>query len=287
MNEQPELTEAQRKELEEKLKNMSPEEILELQKQQCIFCQIISGNVPSKKIYEDDKCVAILDINPAAKGHILLLPKEHYAIMPQIPDEELSYFFLATKSLSQIMLKNLQVPGTNIFIANGLVAGQKAQHFMIHIIPRREGDGLFNVEEKLIDKETVQKVKVAVENKLNELLGVSKSVVSLEEEKEEQEEDTQEVDEEPESEEQEEAPNEEETPEEDGESIDEEEPEGGNDTEEKEEAPEEPPKKVKKKSKPKKKSTKKSPKKKKKEPEPEEEEDDDGTTLDDIASLFI
>jgi histidine triad (HIT) family protein len=194
MNEMPELTEEQRKELEEKLKNMSPEEILNLQKQQCIFCQIIGGKVPSKKIYEDDKCVAILDINPATKGHILLLPKEHYAIMPQIPDEELSYLFLATKSISQIMLKTLHAPGTNIFIANGLAAGQRAQHFMIHIIPRREGDGLFKVEEKIIDKKAIQNVKTAVENKLNELLGVSKKVVTVEE-KEEQEQEKEEVEE--------------------------------------------------------------------------------------------
>ena len=81
----PEPTEEQRKQWEEKIKNMSPEELQELQRQQCIFCQIISSKIPSKKIYEDSTCLAVLDINPAAKGHLLLLPKEHYAIMPQVP----------------------------------------------------------------------------------------------------------------------------------------------------------------------------------------------------------
>ena len=73
------MSEEQRKELEEKIKNMSPEELREFQKQQCIFCQIIAGKVPAKKVYEDEHCVAVLDINPAAKGHLLLIPK---IIMP-------------------------------------------------------------------------------------------------------------------------------------------------------------------------------------------------------------
>ena len=174
------LTPEQQKELQEKLKNMSPEELLEFQKQQCIFCQIISGKIPSKRIYEDDKVIAILDINPAAKGHILLLPKEHYAIMPQIPEEEVEKMFVIAKKLSQVLLKALKVSGTNIFVANGLAAGQKAQHFMIHVIPRKEGDEILQVEEKLTDEEMRGKVKSLVENKFNELMGVKKEVVEVE-----------------------------------------------------------------------------------------------------------
>jgi histidine triad (HIT) family protein len=174
------LTDEQRKELEEKLKNMSPEEIAELQKQQCIFCQILTGKVPSKKIYEDDICTAVLDINPAVKGHLLLLPKEHYAIMPQVPEKEISHMFVVARVLSHAFLKVLGATGSNIFIANGVPAGQRAQHFMIHLIPRREDDNVLNFEEKL-HTEAQKKVKVAIENKLNEVLGVSKEVVHLEE----------------------------------------------------------------------------------------------------------
>jgi len=188
------LTPEQQKEMEEKLKNMSPEELMEFQKQQCIFCQIISGKIPSKKIYEDDKVLAILDINPAAKGHILLLPKEHYAIMPQIPEKEIGNMFVIAKRMSKLILKVLKVSGTNIFVANGLAAGQKVQHFMIHIIPRKEGDGILEAEGKLIDEEMRGKVKSLIEEKFNELLGVKKKVLQVEaessdEEKEEPEED--------------------------------------------------------------------------------------------------
>ncbi|MBT4805369.1 HIT domain-containing protein [Candidatus Woesearchaeota archaeon] len=174
------LTPEQQKEMEEKLKNMSPEELMEFQKQQCIFCQIISGKIPAKKIYEDDKVLAILDINPAAKGHILLLPKEHYAIMPQIPEKEVGEMFIVAKKMSKLLLKAIKVSGTNIFIANGLVAGQKAQHFMIHIIPRKEDDGILEVEEKLTDQEMRTKVKSLIENKFNELMGVKKEVLQVE-----------------------------------------------------------------------------------------------------------
>ena len=170
----PEPTEEQRKQWEEKIKNMSPEELLELQKQQCIFCQIVSGKIPSKKVYEDTLCLAILDINPAAKGHILLLPKEHYAIMPQVPEKVLRHLSIVTKNLSQVQLKVLRSDGTTVFIANGAAAGQRAQHFMLHIFPRKGGDVIFQSEERLIGQEIAMKVKAAMEKKLLALLGVKK-----------------------------------------------------------------------------------------------------------------
>jgi len=171
------MNDEQRKELEEKLKNMSPEELKEFQTQQCIFCQIVSGKIPSKKVYEDEQCIAILDINPAAKGHILLLPKEHYAIMPQMPDKELSHLYSVAKRLSQALLKGLKVSGTNLFVANGLPAGQRAQHFILHIIPRKEGDGLLEVKEKLVDNEMRTKVHDLIETKFNEIMKIKKKAV--------------------------------------------------------------------------------------------------------------
>ncbi|MBT4936025.1 HIT domain-containing protein [Candidatus Woesearchaeota archaeon] len=181
MQPQQQMTPEQQKELEEKIKNMSPEELQEFQKQQCIFCQILAGKVPSKKIYEDEKCIAVLDVNPAAKGHVIVIPKEHYAIMPQIPDTEISHLFLIAQKMSQVILKSLKSAGTSIFVANGLAAGQRAQHFMIHVIPRRDGDKILDVEDKIIDKELVHKVTSSVQNKLNEHLGIKKEVVDVKE----------------------------------------------------------------------------------------------------------
>ncbi|MBT3835882.1 HIT domain-containing protein [Candidatus Woesearchaeota archaeon] len=188
------LSPKERKELEEKLKNMSPEEIADLQKQQCIFCQIVQGKVPSKKVYEDDTCIAILDIQPATKGHLLLIPKEHYAIMPQVPDEVLQHLFKTSKRLSQALLRGLKVGGTSIFMANGQAAGQRALHFMIHLIPRKDGDKIIEDTETLIERSMQEKVRIAVQDKILSLMGVEKQT-TLEDIKEEVGEDSDDGDE--------------------------------------------------------------------------------------------
>ncbi|MCB9362631.1 HIT family protein [Candidatus Woesearchaeota archaeon] len=131
----PELSEEQRKAIEE-------------QKAQCIFCKIVKGEIPSKKVYEDDLCVAILDINPVRKGHILVMPKEHYPIMPLLPPQTFSHVFGKAKELCASLRKGLLMTGTTTFVANGYVAGQMASHFMYHIIPREQGDGISNFQVK-------------------------------------------------------------------------------------------------------------------------------------------
>ncbi|MFH1439331.1 MAG: HIT family protein [Candidatus Woesearchaeota archaeon] len=134
---------------------LSPEQqkALEAQKEQCPFCKIIKGEIPSKKVFEDDKVIAILDINPANKGHLLVMPKEHYPIMPLIPPETFEYLSIKVKQLSKAVKESMLVFGTNIFIANGAAAGQQSQHFMLHIIPREENDGIsmFDFEKIEID----------------------------------------------------------------------------------------------------------------------------------------
>ena len=147
------LSPEQRAELEEKIKNMSPEELAKLQSQECIFCSIVAGKVPSKKVYEDDVCIAFLDINPAVKGHILLLPRSHISIMPQLDEKTGGHLLQVARELSRSLLKNLYASGSTIFVANGLAAGQRAQHFLIHIIPRKEGDELFGYEKHIVDEE--------------------------------------------------------------------------------------------------------------------------------------
>ncbi len=146
-------------------------EVTEASEQQCIFCKIIKGEIPSKKIYEDNIVSVILDINPANLGHALVLPKEHYAIMPQVPGKELGHMFKISKHISNCMLKALDVKGTTIFVANGALAGQKAPHFMIHIIPRKEDDGLFVIPKKAVKEDDLEKIKDIIVKKLKEKLG--------------------------------------------------------------------------------------------------------------------
>ncbi len=161
------MTPEQIEELKEKIKHMSPEELREFQKKQCIFCHIVAGKVQSRKIYEDDKCLGLLDINPVNPGHVLLLPKEHYSIMPQLPEDILNHMSMVAKAISSAQLKALEANGTNILIANGPAAGQKAQHFMMHIIPRKEDDGIsFNVPQRKMEEKSLSQIQATITKKL-------------------------------------------------------------------------------------------------------------------------
>jgi histidine triad (HIT) family protein len=168
---------------EEDLKNLSPEELMELQRKNCIFCQIAAGKVPAKTVFEDDKCIAVLDINPANLGHMLLLPKEHYTITSQIPEELTAHLFIVAKKLSQSALKAFRVRGTSIFVANGVAAGQKAPHVLIHIIPRAFNDNIsLSIPKKPLTKEQ-EEVKDIMKRLLEKFVGREVEAEIVKEEK--------------------------------------------------------------------------------------------------------
>lgn len=114
----------------------SMEEVIAQQKEQCVFCRIIRGEIPGTKVYEDDIVIAIMDINPATEGHVLLMPKEHYPIAPIIPPATFQHMIKIAKYLGRAAQDALQTQKVSFFIANGGVAGQQSTHFMMHILPR-------------------------------------------------------------------------------------------------------------------------------------------------------
>jgi histidine triad (HIT) family protein len=101
----------------------------------CPFCKIVKGEIPTKTVYSDDKVMAVLDINPASKGHVLLFPKNHYAIMPVIPPDDFKHLSKVAVKLSETVRSAVLSDKNTIFIANGGAAGQQSAHFMIHIVP--------------------------------------------------------------------------------------------------------------------------------------------------------
>lgn len=107
----------------------------------CIFCKIAAGEIPSKTLYEDEQFRVILDLGPAAKGHALILPKEHYANIYEIPDEVAASAMKLAKKMAGVITKKLNCDGFNIVQNNGVVAGQTVFHFHMHLIPRYEDDG--------------------------------------------------------------------------------------------------------------------------------------------------
>ena len=108
----------------------------------CIFCKIAAGEIPSKTLYEDEKFRVILDLGPATRGHALVIPKEHYADLYEIPEETAGEAMKVAKKMAAVMTEKLKADGFNIVQNNGEVSGQSVFHFHIHLIPRHEGDGI-------------------------------------------------------------------------------------------------------------------------------------------------
>ena len=102
----------------------------------CIFCKIIKKEIPSKLIYEDDDFLAILDVSPATKGHVLILPKEHAATLLELSDDKLSKILVLAKKIISAMKKVHGFNDYNIIQNNGELAGQTVGHFHLHLIPR-------------------------------------------------------------------------------------------------------------------------------------------------------
>jgi len=124
----------------------TPEQLLEQQKKQCVFCKIVNEEIESKKVYEDDKFLAILDIRPAADGHVIVLPKDHVPILAVLPYEHMQQLFILAKKLSDVVREVRAVEKVTIFSASGAAAGQQAPHMLLHIIPREPGDGLDHLD---------------------------------------------------------------------------------------------------------------------------------------------
>ena len=104
-------------------------------------CKISGGEIPSKTIYEDEEFRVILDISPATKGHALIIPKEHYANIYEMPEETAAHVMILAKKLAAHMTEVLKCDGLNIMQNNGAAAGQTVFHFHMHLIPRYEQDG--------------------------------------------------------------------------------------------------------------------------------------------------
>jgi len=109
---------------------------------ECIFCKIVSGEIPSKKIYEDDHTLAFLDIRPVNPGHTLVIPKDHFENIYTLPDETLARLSLTTKKVALALKDALDADGINLNMNNEAGAGQVIFHAHIHVIPRKPNDGL-------------------------------------------------------------------------------------------------------------------------------------------------
>lgn len=106
----------------------------------CIFCKIVTGEIPCHKLYEDDDVLAFLDIGPLSAGHTLVIPKGHYETIDQVPAEIAAAMFKIVPGLSQAIMQATGATSWNLLQNNGSDAGQVVPHVHLHIIPRFAGD---------------------------------------------------------------------------------------------------------------------------------------------------
>ncbi len=162
MQKPSELTKEQIEQMR-KFAELPAEKKVELLEKQCIFCQIAKGNVETVKVYEDPTLIAALDINPATTGHTLLFPKKHFQFFFQMPSEVRTNLFELAGRLSIYLVNLVSANGINLYAANGLAAGQRVPHFVLHLIPRFEDDGIsFDWEAKKASKKELENLAAAI-----------------------------------------------------------------------------------------------------------------------------
>ncbi|MGN0160065.1 MAG: HIT family protein [Lachnospiraceae bacterium] len=138
-----------------------------MKKDDCIFCKIANGEIPSPALYEDDDFKVIFDRGPAAKGHALVLPKEHFDDVFSMDEEHAGKVFAVAAKVAKAMNEEFQCDGMNILQNNKETAGQSVFHFHMHIIPRYKGDPV-NIKwtpGEVVDEELVKEAE-SIRNKI-------------------------------------------------------------------------------------------------------------------------
>lgn len=116
----------------------------------CIFCKIVSGEIPCKKIYEDDSVLAFLDITPHTTGHTLIIPKKHHTDILDMDSELLCHIGEVAKIIFNMYKEKLDIAGITLVQNNGY--GQEVKHYHLHLVPRYKKDGLFFCHKKVTEE---------------------------------------------------------------------------------------------------------------------------------------
>ncbi|MEF8840130.1 MAG: HIT family protein [Haloarculaceae archaeon] len=107
----------------------------------CLFCRIVAGEIPSRTVHEDEDTFAFLDVNPLARGHTLVVPKAHHSRVSDLPDDTAAAVFAAMSELAPAVERAVDADGMTVAVNDGEAAGQEIPHVHGHLVPRFEGDG--------------------------------------------------------------------------------------------------------------------------------------------------
>ena len=136
-------------------------------KEDCIFCKIAKGEIHSATVYEDSHFTVNLDVNPATKGHCLIIPKEHFDNIYDLDGETAGKLFALATCIARAMRDALKCDGLNLVQNNGEIAGQTVNHFHLHLIPRYEGDGLnLNWPQQEISAEQLEEIRQSIKKSI-------------------------------------------------------------------------------------------------------------------------
>lgn len=136
-------------------------------KEDCIFCKIAAGEIPSYTLYEDENFRVILDIEPSSKGHALIIPKNHADNLFQLDDEDAAKTLNIAKKVGALIKEKLKCDGMNILQNNGEAAGQTVHHFHMHLIPRYNKDNVkVGWDHEAFDKEWSEKFAEEIKRSL-------------------------------------------------------------------------------------------------------------------------
>lgn len=108
---------------------------------ECVFCKIVTKDLPAEIVYEDDGALGFLDLRPIAPGHVLVIPRRHVSNIRSLPENEIGPVFVAVKRIAQALAKTFTPDGFSYGINEGITTGQAVEHLHIHIVPRFNGDG--------------------------------------------------------------------------------------------------------------------------------------------------
>ena len=108
----------------------------------CIFCKIVAGDIPSTRVFEDERTIAFMDINPGTRGHLLVIPRAHSADLLEIGEEDLDACARTAQVMARRIKERLGADGVNLVNSCGAAAWQTVFHFHVHVIPRYKGDPL-------------------------------------------------------------------------------------------------------------------------------------------------
>ena len=138
-----------------------------MRKDDCIFCRLANGDIPTNALYEDDIVKAIFDLSPASMGHVIILTKEHFDDLFSIDEETASHVFKVATKLAKAIKEALNCDGMNILQNNGEIAGQTVFHFHMHIIPRYAGDNVkFAWNHGKISEDDIKDLTKKIQNEL-------------------------------------------------------------------------------------------------------------------------